>query len=1597
MTLHVFSSAPLRSRQTLSNLSRASKSLCLLALLMVSQSPVVLAQTNLPPFIWSLNVNTVKISITPQSRYGLFRETDNITISTSDGGSVRVLALDGTLVYSGPGLTRQYPRGHYFVETAGDRSQFAVLPADYGLQPFLGTHGTGVWAMGDAMKQSTGPTWDRSFSARWRGVQSTSNTWDWTESDPIVAAVANAGRKLILTGMTCYDSPCSGGVPTWVSHGNSYSDYTNNLVCAYTNYVAAILNRYGDNLYAFEILNEPGTDVLGITNSTDVAPLYLTLAKATKKVRDQIAPQIKLLGPSWQGADHGDNQYLRDNGINDILDDWSWHDYDAGQYAPDQDYSATHWLIERLQSNYGDASLAKETVVGELGLFGRSALGCPPPQETQGYMTSGTPGVSWYRGLCRAIKLATMYRAAGLTTLIPQNLEAFNRVPGSNWEIFGYDYGPSDQVLNRGPHPKTSAFLMTCYWVGTATPVDYRRLGEQISLFAFQRGGQALVMAWCTEDTTQTVNQAVAPSAMNIYGVSIQPTQLTEQPVIFTSTNVNAATLLSNVMAAVPPLNLSPVWSPVPNANGLAGQTLQFTVAAVDPDHDPLTYSVSPLPSGASFNATTGVFSWTPSVAQAGSYSLAFTATDARGLSATTTMILTVLRSSTDGLVGYWSLDQTNGIVAADSAGTNPGTLQNFSFNTNSGWVTGKFSQALQFDGVNDYVSLNSTSAVLSLTNNFAISVWIRPANAAAQGNVFFSARWQYGMSGIRLFVDQNAIVVNGIIASGGQQNRFGVGEIQNGIWSHVVVVYDKSVLHFYLNGVEKSESWGGNQSWGGDLIMNMAGATGFGAENQWDRFYSGAIDDLRIYNRTLTPAEIVALYNGSWGSSTNQPPVLAAIGNQSVNEGQSLSFTVSATDPNSTNLTYSASGLPTGASFNTSTHTFSWTPTYSQAGSYNVTLAVSDGSLSDSETITITVSNVDRAPVLAAISNQTVNEGANLSFSISGSDPDGDPLSYSAGGLPAGATFSATNQVFSWTPTYSQAGNYNVTFTVSDGTLSASQTVNIAVLNVNRPPVLSPISNQTVNENQALTFTISGTDPDGNALTYSASGLPGGASFNSSTRTFSWTPSYSQAGSYNVAFAVSDGTLTASQTVAITVNNVNRPPVLNSIGNKSVTAGQLLSFVISGSDPDGDALTYSASGLPAGATFNTSTRAFSWTPTFSQAGNYSVTFTVSDGSLTASETITISVGSVNQPPVLAAIGSKSVNEGQTLSFTLSATDPAGGTLTYSVTGLPSGAAFNTTTGAFAWTPTYTQAGNYSVTFTVSDGSLTDSETIAITVANVNRAPILAALNPQTVIAGQTLNFTVSATDPDGDALTYSAPSLPAGATFDTSSGNFAWTPTDAQTGTVNVVFSASDGSLSASATVAITVTAAITDAPPELAAIDIVTGVANSPLDYQFVATDPDGDPLTYSASGLPTGANVGVTTGLLTWTPSNAQVGVFNAVIMVSDGHQTVQAGVPMFIVDPNYDWLAGTKLFAYQVLNNNTIFVYAYRCPDQTSMVIAWCTSGANATLSATSGLTRTDLYNQPYTATTLGAQPVLFHTGKRVSPRQALGIVTAAIHY
>ena len=223
--------------------------------------------------------------------------------------------------------------------------------------------------------------------------------------------------------------------------------------------------------------------------------------------------------------------------------------------------------------------------------------------------------------------------------------------------------------------------------------------------------------------------------------------------------------------------------------------------------------------------------------------------------------------------------------------------------------------------------------------------------------------------------------------------------------------------------------------------------------------------------------------------------------------------------------------------------------------------------------------------------------------------------------------------------------------------------------------------------------------------LTFSASGLPLGASFDPGSKTFSWTPSFDQAGHLpaTVTFTVTDGTAPVSETIAITIANTNRAPVLAPIGAKSGSEGTLLTFTVAATDPDGDGLTFSASGLPVGASFDPGTKTFSWTPSFTQAGTLpTVTFTVTDGTA-AGQRDDHDHDREHEPAAGADADRRQERErGQPADLHGGGDRPGRRCADLQLSGLPTGASFDAGTKTFSWTPSFTQTGTYSVTFTVT-------------------------------------------------------------------------------------------------------------------------------------------------------------------------------------------------------------------------------------------------------------------------------------------------------
>jgi PKD repeat protein len=485
-----------------------------------------------------------------------------------------------------------------------------------------------------------------------------------------------------------------------------------------------------------------------------------------------------------------------------------------------------------------------------------------------------------------------------------------------------------------------------------------------------------------------------------------------------------------------------------------------------------------------------------------------------------------------------------------------------------------------------------------------------------------------------------------------------------------------------------------------------------------------------------------------------NQSPILDSIGPKSVIEGDSLIFVVRAVDPDSTipSLSVNPATLPLRASFTDSSNgrgVFKFRPLYFQAGIYHVTFRASDAQFTDSEVVTITVIEAgNQTPVLVLDSlHYQVKEKKWLGFSVRASDADSTIPHLKASNLPPGDYVSFTDHgngtgSLSYLPGFYSEGVYYSVFKAIDSVdtlVVDSEVVTITVIDSNRHPEISidpDLNPFVVHEGDSITFLVIGTDPDSVIPSVHVDSLPSNATFQDSGNgvgAFIFRPDYTQGGVppkiYKVYPYVVDGryskdTIRTGGPIQIQVWNVSVYPVIEPINDTSIVEGQTLKIRVKATDPEGPP-TLTAINLPTNSTFKDSgggIGGFVFTPSYTQAGVYGVTFIATKGALKDSEFVQITVTEAgNQPPVMVPLpDSTAVRPGDTLRLHIRATDPDGPSLTLSTSALPTHSDFHDSGnggGAFRFYPDSTQKDSvYNVTFIASDGFLADSETVTMRV-----------------------------------------------------------------------------------------------------------------------------------------------------------------------------------------------------------------------------------------------------------------------------------------
>lgn len=600
------------------------------------------------------------------------------------------------------------------------------------------------------------------------------------------------------------------------------------------------------------------------------------------------------------------------------------------------------------------------------------------------------------------------------------------------------------------------------------------------------------------------------------------------------------------------------------------------------------------------------------------------------------------------------------------------------------------------------------------------------------------------------------------------------------------------------------------------------------------------------------------------------------------------VQITLSGSDPEGQDLTYSiASGPARGNLVGTAPYV-TYTPALDTAGPDSFTFTVFDGvGTSAPATVDIGVTPVNDPPI-ASGSTVAGDEDQPIAIVLSANDVDGDPLTYQLVTPPANGqltpAFDPNVTNYSYTGNANFNGADSLTFLVNDGAVdSAPATITINVAPVNDAPSAPPVL-VTVAEDQMIDIDLDGADVDGDELEFEVNSNPtnGGLSFTATG--VRYTPNLNFNGTDSFIYSVSDG-ITSSPvgTVTITVTPVNDAPVgveatinLDEDGTAPV--------ILQGDDPDGDDLSFTVTTDPANGQLSGTAPNLTYTPNPDFNGTDSLFYTVADASETSAPTqVLIQVAAVNDLPV-AAPQSVTVGEDTATPVTLSGSDVDEDDLSYSITTQPVNGVLTGTEPNLTYTPNANYAGPDSFIFTVNDGT-TDSAPaqVNITVTGTNDAPTADA---QSVAVPEDGNIAITLTgdDADGDGLTFAIQSQPSNGVLSGSPPTVTYTPNADYNGGDSFSFVANDGTVnSAAALISLSVTP-VNDLP--VGDPQSLTTVEETPVDVPATGSDIDGDAVTFRVGTGPSNGQLSGMQPLLTYTPNPGFVGTDGFTLIPNDG---------------------------------------------------------------------------------------------------------------
>ncbi|MFC1858789.1 Ig-like domain-containing protein [Thermodesulfobacteriota bacterium] len=582
-----------------------------------------------------------------------------------------------------------------------------------------------------------------------------------------------------------------------------------------------------------------------------------------------------------------------------------------------------------------------------------------------------------------------------------------------------------------------------------------------------------------------------------------------------------------------------------------------------------------------------------------------------------------------------------------------------------------------------------------------------------------------------------------------------------------------------------------------------------------------------------------------------------------------------------------------------------SYSPDDDYNGSDSFSFKANDGSADSAiAVVEITIASTNDAPTASGQSKET-DEDQSVEIILSGSDIDGDALSYFVVDLPMHGALSGTAPKFIYVPNADYNGSDSFTFKANDGLIdSEAATVSLTVNPVNDPPTTND-QNISLDEDTTLGVTLTGTDIEADALTYSVIDTPLHGTLFGNPPDLIYTPESNYNGDDSFTFRANDGNLDSdTSTVLITINEVNDEPTADgqAINTDEDTT---IDITLTGDDIDGDPLDYLIVDTPLHGILYGNPPNVSYTPSDDYNGPDSFTFKANDGSAdSAIAVVEITIEPINDAPT-AIEQSLETNEDIPLNITLTGDDLDGDSLIYSIVEQPSKGTISGEPPNLSYSPDLNYNGLDSFTFKSNDGYLNSIvATISISVAPVNDAP---TVENQNINTDEDIPVIVSLTglDIEDDPLDYLIEEQPGhGILVETVEG-LLYIPVSDYNGVDSFKFKANDGELDSNIAVFTVDIASVNDAPN--ATDGNLATEEDTPAQGALNALDIDGDALTYSIVSQPASGSIILideSTGAYTFKPDENVNGPDNFTFKANDGVLDSNTATVNIVVNPVND---------------------------------------------------------------------------------------------